>query len=173
MEVVIAALQHGTQPAGQIRRDRRAQGRAHSSNSIPSSATITPAASTCARSVELRHRIGLVLLIWTRAVRFAPSVPPSLPSCSRLPPGPPTGSWRVGAYGAKLVIRPERAVDLQAVAASRGPPHRVIDRAGGGDVRECATAAVISQPHAHIERGGRCGFRIAGWPPGDGRRGTT
>src|SRR3989441_9302538 len=47
MEVVIAALEHGPQPGGELV--------AHSSNSIASSPTTIPAASTCARSAELRH----------------------------------------------------------------------------------------------------------------------
>src|SRR2546426_5740275 len=62
VEVVVAALQHGAQPADQLVHRGRGQLHAHSSNSIASSPTTMPAASTRARSAELRHRIGLVLL---------------------------------------------------------------------------------------------------------------
>src|SRR3989442_1610901 len=79
MEVVIAALEHGPQPGGEVV--------AHSSNSIASSPTTIPAASTCARSDELRHSRGFVLLMCTSTVRFTGSRGRS----SKLPPGPPTG----------------------------------------------------------------------------------
>src|SRR5207245_2844118 len=79
MEVVVAAFQHRAQPAGEVV--------AHRSNSIASSATTSPAASTCARSAELRHRMGLVLLMWTRTVRFTPSRAGGGSPPARPPPG--------------------------------------------------------------------------------------
>src|SRR5881628_2917663 len=87
VEVVVAALEHAAQPTHQAVGRMRAHLYAHSSNAIASSPTTMPAASTRARSAELRHRIGFVLLMWTSTTRCASRCGKS----SRLPPGPPIG----------------------------------------------------------------------------------
>src|SRR5881628_2891965 len=97
VEVVVAALEHAAQPIHQAAGRMRAHLYTHSSNSMASSPTRMPAASTRVRSAELRHRIGFVLLMWTRTRRFASS----RGRRSRLPPGPPTGRWPISrAVGA-------------------------------------------------------------------------
>src|SRR5437899_6647246 len=63
VEVVVAALQDAAQTADQPVHRWRPHLHAHSSNSIASSPTTMPAAATCARSAEVRHRIGFVLLM--------------------------------------------------------------------------------------------------------------
>src|SRR6266516_3472578 len=115
MQVVVAAFQHAAQPTDQ---------HAHSSNSIASSPTTMPAASTRARSAELRHRIGFVLLMCTRTTRFASS----LGSSSRLPPAPPTGRWPISrAVGASTPAAVSSSSD-QKVPSNRSrsapPPTR-------------------------------------------------
>src|SRR4029077_11680 len=87
MQVMVATLQHAAQPAHEVVCRTRRGGRAHSSNSMASSPTTIPAASTAARSDEPGLRIGFVLLICTYTVRPTPRLGRS----SRLPAGPPMG----------------------------------------------------------------------------------
>src|SRR3954471_11692434 len=61
----------------------------HSLISIPSHATLHPAASIILRSVESSLTIGLVLLMWMNTRREAVIVE----SIARLPVSPPTGQW--------------------------------------------------------------------------------
>src|SRR2546428_14116897 len=83
---VVTRLADGAQPADELvgRPGLGVGRRSHSSNAMPSSPTSIPAAATCARSAQPRHRMGFVLLMCTTTVRFAPrrgSAPP--------PPPPP------------------------------------------------------------------------------------
>src|SRR6185312_13860875 len=64
--------------------------RRHSSNSIPSSEITRPAPSTIDLSGESSSRIGLVLLMWTRATSAS-----SAARASNVPPSPLSGAWPI------------------------------------------------------------------------------